>query len=82
MARRLLADLSTGEEGRIVAVEAGWGMQHRLARLGLREGAVIRKVSGLALGGPVVVLVARAQVAIGRGMARRIVVQTTNAAVA
>jgi len=72
---RYLTDLAKGEEGIIVAIQAGWGLQQRLRRLGLAEGQVIRKLSDLALGGPVVVLVNRAQVAIGRGMARRILVR-------
>jgi ferrous iron transport protein A len=72
---RYLTDLAKGQEGIIVAIQAGWGLQQRLRRLGLSEGQVIRKLSALALGGPVVVLVNRAQVAIGRGMARRILVR-------
>jgi ferrous iron transport protein A len=72
---RYLTDLAKGEEGIIVAIQAGWGLQQRLRLLGLAEGQVIRKLSDLALGGPVVVLVNRAQVAIGRGMARRILIR-------
>ena len=72
---RYLTDLAKGEEGTIVAIQAGWGPQQRLRLLGLAEGQVIRKLSDLALCGPVVVLVNRAQVAIGRGMARRILVR-------
>jgi ferrous iron transport protein A len=70
-----LVDLAKGEEGMITAVHAGWGLQQRLRRLGLSEGRVVRKLSGLALGGPVVILVDRAQVAIGRGVARKILVR-------
>jgi ferrous iron transport protein A len=69
-----LTDLAKGEQGLIVALQGGMGMQVRLRRLGLAEGQVIRKVSALAWGGPVVVLVNRAQVAIGQGMARKILV--------
>ncbi len=58
-----------------MAIQGGRGMQTRLRRLGLSEGQVVRKLSALAWGGPVVVLVNRAQVAIGRGMARRILVR-------
>jgi ferrous iron transport protein A len=72
---KYLTDLAKGEKGTIVALQAGWGAQQRLRLLGLAEGQVIRKLSELALGGPVVVLVNRAQVAIGRGMARRILVR-------
>jgi ferrous iron transport protein A len=71
---KYLTELAKGEEGTILAIHAGWGLQQRLRCLGLAEGQVIRKVSALALGGPVVVQVNRAQVAIGRGVARRILV--------
>jgi len=69
-----LTDLAKGEQGIVVAIQGGWGFQQRLRLLGLAEGQQIRKLSELALGGPVVVLVNRAQLAIGRGMARRILV--------
>jgi ferrous iron transport protein A len=71
----LLTDLGVGQEGTIVALQGGRGMQCRLRGMGLSEGQRVRKLSGLALGGPIVVRVNRAQVAIGRGMARRIVVR-------
>jgi ferrous iron transport protein A len=73
--QKYLTELAKGEQGTIVALHAGWGAQQRLRLLGLVEGQVIRKLSELALGGPVVVLVNRAQVAIGRGKARRILVR-------
>ena len=72
---RYLTDLAKGEEGIIVAIQGGRGLHQRLGRLGLDEGKVIRKLSELALGGPVIVSVNRAQVAIGRGMARKIQVR-------
>jgi len=75
-----LTDLAKGEQGTVVAIQGGWGFQQRLRFLGLNEGQEIRKLSELALGGPVVVLVNRAQLAIGRGMARRILVSAGQAA--
>ena len=72
---RPLTELEAGQEATIVAVHGGRGMQSRLRSMGLAEGQRIRKLSALALGGPIVVLVHRAQVAIGRGMARRILVR-------
>ena len=75
-----LTDLARGEAGTVVAIQGGRGFQQRLRLLGLAEGQGIRKLSELALGGPVVVLVNRAQLAIGRGMARRILVRTGDAA--
>ncbi len=72
---KLLTELIQGQEGTIVSVRGGWGMQSRLRNLGLIEGQRIRKLSALAWGGPVVVEVKRTQVAIGRGMAGRIAVR-------
>jgi ferrous iron transport protein A len=73
---RYLTDLESGEQGIIAALEGGWGMQQRLRSMGLAEGQMIEKLSALALGGPIVILVNRTQVAIGRGMARKIRVRT------
>lgn len=72
---KLLTELGPGEQGIVAAIQGGRGLQARLRSLGLAEGQKIRKVSALAWGGPVVVEVKRTQVAIGRGMAGRIVVR-------
>ncbi len=69
------AELAPDEEGTIVSLGGGPGAQSRLRSLGLAEGRRIRNVSRIGWGGPIVLLVNRAQVAVGRGMARRIVVR-------
>lgn len=71
-----LSDLGPQEQGTIIALHGGRDFQARLRALGLAEGRVVRKLSALGWGGPVIVLINRAQVAIGRGMARRIVVSS------
>ncbi|MBA7513505.1 hypothetical protein ES705_05521 [subsurface metagenome] len=71
---KLLSEFGPQEQGKIITLLGGRGLQARLRALGLAEGRVVRKLSALGWGGPVIVLVNRAQVAIGRGMARRIVV--------
>ncbi|MBN2050020.1 MAG: ferrous iron transport protein A [Spirochaetales bacterium] len=70
-----LTELSPGEEAIVEHLQGGQGIQHRLRTLGIVEGQRVRKLSSLAAGGPVIILVNRAQVAIGRGMARKILVQ-------
>jgi ferrous iron transport protein A len=75
MAEKPLTELSMDEEAEIVALQGGRGFQARLRALGLAEGQRIRKLSGVGFGGPVIVSVNRAQVAIGRGMARRVIVR-------
>jgi ferrous iron transport protein A len=72
---RSLNDLAPGEGGRVVSIEGGYRVQQRLRTLGLVEGAAVRKLSALAWGGPVVVEVSRTQVAVGRGLARRVLVE-------
>jgi ferrous iron transport protein A len=76
MTEKLLTDLSVNEEAEIVEIRGGRGMQGRLRALGLAKGQRVKKLSRVGLGGPVVILVNRAQVAIGRGMAQRIIVLT------
>lgn len=73
-ANAYLSELPSGKKGRILSFEGGVGMQSRLRRLGLMEGELVEKLSHIGRGGPVIVLVNRTQVAIGRGMAKKIVV--------
>jgi len=73
---KLLSELGPQEQGTIIALHGGRGLQARLRALGLVEGQVVRKLSALGWGGPVIVLINRAQIAIGRGMARHIVVSS------
>jgi ferrous iron transport protein A len=69
-----LVDLKEGQEGTISRISGGRGIRGRLRQLGLLEGQQVRKLSALAMGGPIVVRVNRAQVAIGRGMAEKVMV--------
>jgi len=75
MIEKTAAELAPGEEGAIVSLSGGPGAQSRLRALGLAEGQRVRNVSRIAWGGPIILLVNRAQVAVGRGMARKIVVR-------
>ena len=66
-----LSQLGAGETARIIAVEGGRGLRQKLFLRGLAEGKVVRIISNH---GPVVVEVDRSTVAIGRGMAHKIIV--------
>jgi ferrous iron transport protein A len=70
-----LTELATGQTAVIIQLESGQGAQLRLRALGIHEGQRIRKISGVGKAGPVVVLVDRTQIAVGYGMARKILVQ-------
>jgi ferrous iron transport protein A len=72
-----LIDLPMGVEVEIVELRGGRGFQSRLRSLGLVEGQQVKKLSRAGLGGPVIVLINRTQVAIGCGMASRIIVRSS-----
>ena len=71
-----LTELRVTAAGKIVEFQAGAGMARNLENMGMRIGSRIRKVSQQFARGPVVVSRGRTTVAIGFGMARRIIVET------
>ncbi len=73
-----LGQLRAGESGKIIRIEGGHGIINRLAALDIRPGRNIRKLSSSFIRGPVTIEVNRAQVAIGFGMASRIIVEAGN----
>lgn len=66
--------MRAGQSGKVANIEGGRGLVSRLNALGIRPGKRITKVSSVFMRGPVTVLVDRAQVAIGYGMAGKIIV--------
>lgn len=75
--QKTLADLSPGETARIVAISGpGRGLRLRLHSLGLRPGARVRLINR-GPGGPVLVEVDGYRLALGRGVARRVLVAPT-----
>lgn len=70
-----LAYMKSGQNGILVEILGGHGMIRRLDALGLRLCKRVRKVSSMLMRGPVVVELDGFQVAIGYGMASRIIVE-------
>ena len=70
-----LVRMQTGQSGTVVQIRGGHGMVNRLSALGIRPGKIITKVGSMFMRGPVTIEVDRVQVAIGFGMAGRIVVE-------
>ncbi len=75
-----LASLPAGRSGVVVRFAAGRGLAQKLDALGLRPGKRLRKLSSQLMAGPVTVLVDGREVAMGRGIARAIYVETEGAA--
>jgi ferrous iron transport protein A len=66
--------MGAGQSGIVVEVLGGQGMINRLSALGIRPGKRVTKVNSMFMRGPVTVQVGNSRVAIGFGMAKRIVV--------
>jgi len=72
-----LAELRAGEPAVIVALRGGAGMRRKLDAMGIRPGKAVRKLSSQLMAGPVTVLIDGRQVAMGRGIARRVQIKQT-----
>jgi ferrous iron transport protein A len=70
-----LADMKTGQTGTVVGVLGGHGLIRRLDALGIRPGRKVTKLSSTLFRGPVILRVNNTQVAVGFGMARKIIVE-------
>ncbi|MBI5592330.1 MAG: FeoA domain-containing protein [Deltaproteobacteria bacterium] len=68
-----LVIVQAGRRVRLVSVEAGHGLQGRLAAMGLVPGVEI-EVLGNSLHGPFLIAVKGSRIMLGRGMAQKIVV--------
>jgi len=69
-----LAEMRIGQTGTVVEVLGGHGFIRRLDALGVRPGKKVTKLSSTLFRGPVILRVDNAQVAIGFGMARRMII--------
>ena len=70
-----LSRMEAGQSGTVVQIGGGRGLINRLNALGVRPGQRVSKVSSMFMRGPVTIEVGNAQVAIGFGMAMRIIVE-------
>ena len=70
-----LADLPQGEKCTIVIAAGGHGMVRRLAEMGLTPGTEVRVVRSAPMHGPIEVSVRGVSLALGRGIASRVLVK-------
>jgi ferrous iron transport protein A len=69
-----VAQMRIGQTGTVVGVMGGPGLIRRLDALGIRPGKQVTKTSSTLFHGPVTLAVSSSRVAVGFGMARRIIV--------
>lgn len=74
MNKAALTRVKKGIKVKIVEIAAGKTLALRLSALGLRPGVCITKISAFALKGPLTVKVGTATIALGHGMAEKILV--------
>jgi ferrous iron transport protein A len=70
--------MRSGQSGLVLGIDGGHGMVMRLSTLGIIPGKKITKISSQLMRGPVMIEVDRTRVALGYGMAKRILVQLIN----
>ena len=71
-----LHHMKSGQSGKIVQIQGGPGMINRLSTLGIRPGKRITKISAMLMRGPVTIQSGRTQLAIGFGIANKILVDS------
>jgi ferrous iron transport protein A len=69
-----LGQMQVGQSGTIMQVLGGRGLAHRLEAMGVRPGKKVTKIGAL-FRGPVTLKVDHTQVALGFGMASKILVE-------
>ena len=70
-----LAKLDTNQSGKVVEFTAGPGLVRRLEEMGIRVGKQVTKIGGMPLRGPVVVQAGGTRIALGHGMAMKVMVE-------
>jgi ferrous iron transport protein A len=69
-----LVEMEAGKPGTVFKILGGICLKRRLEAMGIRPGATIVKIAGSPLGGPVVIRIGPMRLAIGRGMAAKVMV--------
>lgn len=69
-----LTMVSSGRTVQLADVRCGWGLQRKLADMGLTPGLIFRVISSQ-MPGPVIIDVRGSRLALGHGMALRILVK-------
>jgi len=75
-----LGQMEAGQTGTVIQVLGGRGLVRRLEALGIRPGRLVTKTSSMLFRGPVTLKTNHTQVAIGFGMANRILVEIDTSA--
>lgn len=70
-----ITQLKNGEKGKIVEIQGKGGVGSKLEAMGIRVGVEIIKLGSQMMGGPITIQVGNTKVAIGYGMAHKVIVE-------
>ncbi|MBL7151631.1 MAG: ferrous iron transport protein A [Candidatus Omnitrophica bacterium] len=70
-----LIQMKRNQKGRVAAISAGHNLQNRLMSMGIYKGSQITKLTHFALRGPVTIKVGRSVLALGHGMAGKVMLE-------
>jgi len=70
-----LAQIKANRKGKIVEILGGLNLQSKLMNMGVRSGKEFTKLSHIGLEGPVVIKIGRTILALGHGIASKIMVE-------
>jgi Fe2+ transport system protein FeoA len=70
-----LSDLQSGQSGKIAEIRGGWHLRQSLNQVGIHISDSFRVERGVHLGGPILIHIHSTQVALGHGMAEKIIVR-------
>ncbi len=69
-----LTQLAQGQSARVIKLEGGDAFARKLQNLGIREGVTVKKVRAVSANGPIIIKAGRTEIALGRGMAAKVIV--------
>lgn len=67
--------IKEGQKVKVIDIYGGWGIRQRLGCLGIHPGDVITVKKSAIMRGPILISVHGNQVALGRGVARKVLVE-------
>lgn len=73
--QKTIHSLNGGDIAKIKSIIGGKHFISKMESLGIREGVQIIKISSQIMGGPIIVKVGQTQIAIGRKMAKYIIIE-------
>ena len=67
--------MKENQKGKVLEISGGGSLQHKMMSMGIYPGREIIKLSHFALRGPVTIKVGRSVLALGHGMAGKIILE-------